>query len=116
VPDVFGESVPHAPQADGATFRGLIDAHRVATVPGSLLAGTVGDVVVTGSRHHQSVDRVAGVLAISGRAPDGVVEALEAPAAKAFWLAVQWHPESTVDLDDGASAALFAALVANARH
>jgi putative glutamine amidotransferase len=92
LPDAFGADVPHAPQVDGATYRGLIDEHRVTVAEGSLLA----KIVV-------------------GRAPDGVVEALEAPAAKAFWLAVQWHPESTTALDAGASAALFAALVASAR-
>jgi gamma-glutamyl-gamma-aminobutyrate hydrolase PuuD len=115
LPDAFGADVPHAPQVDGATYRGLIDEHRVAVAEGSLLAKIAGDAVVTGSRHHQAVDRVADALRVVGRAPDGVVEALEAPAAKAFWLAVQWHPESTTALDAGASAALFAALVASAR-
>lgn len=115
VPDAYGTAVPHNPQVDGTTFRGLIDAHCVAIVPGSRLAAIAGAAVVTGSRHHQSVDRVAEPLRVVGRAPDGVVEALEAPEARSFWLAVQWHPESTVDLDGGASAALFAALVAAAQ-
>lgn len=114
VPDVFGLGVPHSPQVEGATFRGLIDDHRVAVEDGSLLASIVGPSVVTGSRHHQAVDRVADSLRVVGRAPDGVIEALEAPAASAFWLAVQWHPESSVQLDAGASAALFAALAASA--
>jgi gamma-glutamyl-gamma-aminobutyrate hydrolase PuuD len=111
VPDVFGSAVPHAPQVDGATFRGLIDAHRVAIVPGSRLATIAGDSLVTGSRHHQAVDRVADALQVVARAPDGLVEALESPSANGFWLAVQWHPESTVSLDGGASAGLFRALV-----
>jgi putative glutamine amidotransferase len=115
VPDVYGTSVAHSPQVDGATFRGLIGEHRVAIVAGSRLAAIAGDSLVTGSRHHQAVDRVADALRIVARSPDGVVEALEAPGATAFWLAVQWHPESTVALDDGASAGLFAALVLNAR-
>jgi putative glutamine amidotransferase len=115
VPDIFGEAVPHAPQVDGATFRGLIDEHRVAIVPGSRLAAIAGDSLVTGSRHHQAVDRVADALQVVARAPDGLVEALESPGANGFWLAVQWHPESTVSLDGGTSAALFAALVASAR-
>jgi putative glutamine amidotransferase len=108
--------VPHAPQVDGATYRGLIDEHRVAVEDGSLLANIAGDAIVTGSRHHQAIARVADSLRVVGRAPDGVVEALEAPDATAFWLAVQWHPESTTTLDAGASAALFAALVASARR
>jgi putative glutamine amidotransferase len=111
VPDVFGERVPHSLRVDGATYRGLIDEHRLEVVAGSRLARLAGDVVVTGSRHHQAVDRVAAVLEVVARSPDGVVEALESPAATGFWLAVQWHPESTVTLDAGASAALFRALV-----
>jgi putative glutamine amidotransferase len=111
VPDVFGSAVPHAPQVDGATFRGLIGEHRLAIVPDSRLAAIAGDSLVTGSRHHQAVDRVADALKVVARAPDGLVEALESPGANGFWLAVQWHPESTVSLDGGASAGLFRALV-----
>jgi putative glutamine amidotransferase len=103
--------VPHSFNVGGKTFRGLIDKHRVEIEAGSRLASIAGDAVVTGSRHHQAVDRLATSLAVVARTPDGVVEALEAPAATAFWLAVQWHPESTVALDAGASAALFRALI-----
>ena len=114
VPDAFGSSVPHARLVGGETDRGLIAEHRLAIAPGSRLAGIAGDTLVTGSRHHQAVDRVAAGLSVVARAPDGVIEALEMPAAPHFWLAVQWHPESTVALDTGASAALFKALVASA--
>ncbi len=114
VPDVFGLGIPHRLSVEGAAFRGLIDEHRLAVEPGSRLAGIAGTALVTGSRHHQAVDRVASALAVVARAPDGIVEALEAPGASAFWLAVQWHPESTVALDGGASAGLFRALVSAA--
>ena len=50
-------------------------------------------------------------MRVVARAQDGVIEALELIDAPQFWLAVQWHPESTVALDGGESAALFAALV-----
>jgi putative glutamine amidotransferase len=111
VPDVFGDAVPHSFSVGGSTYRGLIEKHRLAVVAGSRLASIAGDGVVTGSRHHQAVDRVAASLAVVARSPDGVIEALEAPQAARFWLAVQWHPESTTTLDGGASAALFRALV-----
>jgi putative glutamine amidotransferase len=111
VPDVFGESVPHSFSVGGSTYRGLIEKHRLTVTAGSRLASIVGSGVVTGSRHHQAVDRVAASLAVVARSPDGVIEALESPAATRFWLAVQWHPESTTTLDGGASAALFRALV-----
>ena len=115
VPDTYGAAIAHQPQVDGATFRGLIDAHRVAVSDGSALAALVGPSVVTGSRHHQALDRVAEAFRVVGRAPDGVVEAIEPLAPAPFWLGVQWHPESTVTLDGGASAALFAALIGAAR-
>jgi putative glutamine amidotransferase len=111
VPEVFGTSVPHRLDADGSTYRGLIDEHQLAVAGGSRLASIAGSGMVTGSRHHQAVDRVAAAFDVVARSPDGAIEALEAPQAVRFWLAVQWHPESTTTLDDGASAALFGALV-----
>jgi putative glutamine amidotransferase len=111
VPDLFGASVPHDLRIDGSTYRGLIDEHRLTIAAGSQLERIAGDGIVTGSRHHQSVDRVAAAFEVVARSSDGVIEALEAPAAARFWLAVQWHPESTTTLDGGASAALFRALV-----
>jgi putative glutamine amidotransferase len=45
------------------------------------------------SRHHQAVARVAPGFEVCATAPDGIVEALEAPAQR-FCLGVQWHPEN----------------------
>ena len=98
--------------ADGRSERGLIAEHVVAVDPGSLLHTIVGTArLVTGARHHQAVDRPSGELRVAGRTPDGIVEVLEAAFASPFWLAVQWHPESTRELDGGASRALFSAFV-----
>jgi putative glutamine amidotransferase len=47
--------------------------------------------VVTNSWHHQAVDRCGAGLVVTGRASDGVVEAVEIPGAPV--LGVQWHPE-----------------------
>ncbi len=111
VPDVAGDAIPHAIDAGGRTFRGLIDDHVVATVPGSRLAQLVGPALVTGSRHHQALQRVADQLRVVGRTADGVIEAVEAVPDDRFWLGVQWHPESTVELDGGESRAIFRALI-----
>jgi putative glutamine amidotransferase len=48
---------------------------------------------------------------------DGMVEALEGTSRDHFVMAVQWHPERSVD-DDQPSRAIFRALVkaARARH
>jgi putative glutamine amidotransferase len=45
------------------------------------------------SRHHQAVKAVARGFRVSATAPDGVIEAIEDPAAR-FCLGVQWHPEN----------------------
>jgi len=45
------------------------------------------------SRHHQAVKRLAAGFKVTATAPDGVIEAIEDPAAR-FCLAVQWHPEN----------------------
>lgn len=44
------------------------------------------------STHHQAVDKVGRGLAVSGAAPDGVIEAIESRRHK-FVVGVQWHPE-----------------------
>jgi putative glutamine amidotransferase len=111
IPTALGEdaTMPHAvKRADGRNERGLIREHEVRIEPDSALATIVGTTeLVTGSRHHQAVERCAGDLRVVARTADGIVEALEARFASPFWLAVQWHPESTRELDDGASRALF---------
>jgi putative glutamine amidotransferase len=61
------------------------------------------------SLHHQSVQDVPAVLRVTAHAPDGVVEAVEAPG-KRFVLGVQWHPEELV-VDDPTMTRLFKALV-----
>jgi len=91
---------------EGHNFRKLRDAHPIAIVPGTRLERILGlDQYVVNSRHHQCAAAVAAGLVVAARAPDGVVEALEAPE-KSFVLAVQWHPEARMD---GADARLLAA-------
>jgi putative glutamine amidotransferase len=99
----------------GNVDRRPIEKHAVAIRPQSLLATIVpNSPLVTGSRHHQSLARVAADLRVVGTTPDGIVEAVEARFASPFWLGVQWHPESTLADDNGASSAIFAAFVAAA--
>lgn len=51
------------------------------------------DACEVNSRHHQAVKQVAPGFQASATAPDGVIEAIEDPAAR-FCLGVQWHPEN----------------------
>jgi putative glutamine amidotransferase len=107
----------HRLERDGKTERGLIAGHDLTVRRGSMLEAIVaGARLTTGSRHHQSIAAAAPDLDVVAATPDGIVEAVEARFASPFWLGVQWHPESTLALDDGASRAIFAAFVAAARR
>lgn len=73
--------------------------HGVTLVPGSALAAAVGTTELpVSSYHHQAVDRIGEGLHVVGRAPDGIVEAIEHDSAEL--IAVQWHPEDTAHSDD----------------
>ncbi len=68
-------------------------------------------VIPVNSSHHQSADAPGNSLRIVARcAEDGIIEALEGTASDHFVLAVQWHPERTVDLDEP-SRTIFRALI-----
>jgi putative glutamine amidotransferase len=68
-------------------------------------------VIPVNSSHHQSADAIGDGLRISARCTaDGIIEAVEGTAADHFVLAVQWHPERSVDADEP-SRAIFRALI-----
>lgn len=74
-------------------------AHEIWVEKDSLLAELMGDRLRdqdscdVNSRHHQAVKAVAPGFRASATAPDGVIEAIEDPAAR-FCVGVQWHPEN----------------------
>lgn len=100
-PDLVGHET-HSPGGDryGTT--------EVTTEPGSRLAELVGSRAEVSCHHHQSVARHPGFAAVA-RAGDGTLEAIEAPGER-FCLAVQWHPETRVEVE------LWAGLVEAARE
>jgi putative glutamine amidotransferase len=72
--------------------------------------------VAVNSSHHQSAKEIGDGLQIVARCPqDGIIEALEGTSPDHFVLAVQWHPERSVEDDEG-STAIFRALVNAARR
>ena len=72
--------------------------HDVNIVPGTMLHEIMGDAIPVDSYHHQCIDRLADGLVASAHAPEGFIEAIEAPEKSgAFLMAVQWHPESLSD-------------------
>ena len=83
--------------------------HEVELEPGSLAARAAGaERLGVKSHHHQGLGEIGEGLLVTGRADDGVAEAIEA-ADRRFALGVLWHPEQ-----DGESRVI-AALVAAAR-
>jgi len=93
-------------------------AHEVAIEPASKLGEIAstkdGRPIRVNSSHHQSADSVGKALRIVARCPDdSVIEALEGIDPDHFILAVQWHPERSVDQDE-LSRTLFGALIAAA--
>jgi putative glutamine amidotransferase len=75
-------------------------------------------VLPVNSSHHQAAAAVGDGLRVVARSPqDGIIEALEGTSPDHFVLAVQWHPERSVENDEP-SRAIFRALVeaARARH
>lgn len=70
-------------------------AHEVGIEQSSALAGLIGEAesCQVNSRHHQAVGTLGNGLVTVATAPDGVIEAIEAPAHP-FCLGVEWHPEN----------------------
>ncbi len=115
--DLVQDLPTEMPSADAHYFRYPdypldYPAHNVQVEEDSLLARVVGEPILeVNSRHHQAMRTVAPSLMVAGRAPDGVIEAVESPHHP-FALAVQWHPENLQA--QPAMRALFARLVAAA--
>jgi putative glutamine amidotransferase len=67
------------------------------------------------SSHHQSAGSIGEGLRLVARCPDdGIVEAIEGTASDHFVVAVQWHPERSVE-NDSSSLEIFRALVSAVR-
>ena len=69
-------------------------AHAVDLAPDGKFAKLLGaNTIEVNSLHTQGIAKPGNLLTIEGRAADGTIEALSHDTAKAFALAVQWHPE-----------------------
>jgi putative glutamine amidotransferase len=97
-------------------------AHTIEVASGSRFAelaqetGAPLSKLPVNSSHHQSVDAAGDGLRVVARcSEDGLVEALEGTAPDHFVLAVQWHPERSVN-QDAPSRAIFSALVKAAQE
>jgi putative glutamine amidotransferase len=87
----YSDEIEHRQHAAG--YRAPDKSHAVTAENGSLLHQVYGTTdIETNSFHHQALHEVADGLKVIGRAPDGIIEAVERPASTWF-LGVQWHPE-----------------------
>jgi putative glutamine amidotransferase len=92
LPDAIPQHLAHeAPTPEGQAL------HEVRLQPGSKLMEIFGEASLTvNSTHHQAAKDLRGGLVSSAYSDDGVIEAVELPAAD-FILGVQWHPERILD-------------------
>ncbi|TXH33304.1 MAG: gamma-glutamyl-gamma-aminobutyrate hydrolase family protein [Rhodospirillaceae bacterium] len=103
LPDVIGDC---SHRAGGGVFTPM----PVRTVAGTRLAELVGETCEVQCYHHQAIAEVGRNLVVSARDDDGIIEAIELPGQD-FVLAVQWHPEASLD-----DLRLFTAVVDAARE
>jgi putative glutamine amidotransferase len=102
LPDVLGNNGHRA-------GNGVFTPMPVRTVAGTRLAELVGETCRVQCYHHQAIADVGAKLVVSARDDDGVIEAIELPGED-FVVAVQWHPEASLD-----DLRLFTAIVDAAR-
>jgi len=103
---VKGDLLQH--QQKAPKFHG---SHFVDVTEGSLLNRLTGKTrIKVNSRHHQANRLVPAPFVISGKASDGIVEAVESMHHH-FVLGVQWHPENMARASDSASVQIFSGFV-----
>ena len=90
LPDVVGDN---RYQRGNAEFT----AADVEIEKNSILGSLVGEKVSNAALyHHQAIDELGQGLKITAKSEDGIVEAVELENYP-FGVAVQWHPEQTLD-------------------
>lgn len=93
IPDQFPNALDHSYPGNMRT----VLVHEVGIEGGTRVAEIYGEPIIkVNSLHHQGLKDIAPSLRVAGRAPDGLVEAVELPDHP-FGLAVQWHPEWLTD-------------------
>jgi putative glutamine amidotransferase len=91
-------------------------AHTVALEQDSWLATQLGTTELSANTfHHQALRDVAPGLRVTGRAPDGIIEAIEGAGAN-FIVGVQCHPEELWEHADSRWTRVFEAFVNAARR
>lgn len=90
IPEDLPRALPHRDAMD-ATHR-----HAMVIEKGSLMERVYGENEIrVNSMHHMAIDDVAAGFIVTGRCPDGVVEAIESIRSDWFALGTQFHPEAS---------------------
>jgi len=93
LPDQLPNALDHSYPGNMRT----VLAHEVKIDEGTRIGEILGEPILrVNSHHHQGLKDIGNGLRIAGRAPDGLVEAIELPDHP-FGMAVQWHPEWLTD-------------------
>ena len=96
-----GTLIQHLPDVVGDNRYQLGNAQftpaDVEVEPSSILGSLVGKKVSNAALyHHQAIDELGEGLKVTAKSEDGIIEAVEL-ADHPFGVAVQWHPEQTLD-------------------
>lgn len=74
--------------------------HSVSFEEGSHLHDLFGEKLMVNSFHHQALKDIPHNFKITGKAEDGVVEAIEDITDYPYLIGVQWHPEGFIKDSD----------------
>lgn len=90
LPDVVGDN---RYQPGGGTFAKMTMQVEADSKLGALVGPSIDNCALY---HHQAIDSVGEGLVVTAHSPDGVIQAVELKDHP-FGLAVQWHPEQTLE-------------------
>lgn len=94
------DGMDHRAPSEGALDERFALSHEVRPQAEGKLAALLGEAPFpVNSLHRQGIERLAPGLAVEALAPDGTIEAVSLPSARAFVLGVQWHPEYWAESD-----------------
>jgi len=89
IPEDLPKALPHRDAMDPN------HRHAMVVEKGSLMERVYGENDIrVNSMHHMSIDDVAPGFVVTGRCPDGVVEAIESLHSDWFAIGTQFHPEA----------------------
>ena len=89
LPDVVGDN---RYQPGGGNFAKM----SMDIKSGSKLSALLGQSAIGALYHHQAIDQPGKGLMVTAHSPDGIIQAVELEDHP-FGLAVQWHPEQTLE-------------------